>query len=72
MGQKICRKRTTSTQRTLLLFQVTQKHLILLETIKTFRARELSSVETRENVKIVDLSVLTRVLTEAGCLFQAH
>ena len=66
MGQKICRKRTTSTQCTLLLFQVTQKHLILLETIKTFRARELSSVETRENLKIVDLSVLTRVLTEAG------
>ena len=39
----VYRKRTTSTQRSLLPFQHTQNHLMLLGTINTFRARYPSS-----------------------------
>ena len=44
-------------------FPFRTKHLMLLETIKTFQARYPSPVKTRENGKMIDLSILSCVST---------
>ena len=61
----------------LLLFGVTQKHKKKLETIKTFRARYPSSVNTRDKTERSTIFPFSRVLTaedklaETLCMFQA-